>query len=213
MTSGTDKGNASPPLVLASASKVRARLLSGAGLTFRTEVSGVDEAGVKESLGAEGADGRAIADALAELKAVAISRRVPAALVIGADQVLSLKDEAGGEVLFDKPDGKSGARDHLQRLKGREHHLITAACVAFDGRPIWRHIETPRLQMRDLSPEFIDDYIARAGDGILSSVGAYELEGLGAQLFSAMNGDYFSVLGLPLLPLLDFLREHGAVER
>jgi len=201
-------------LILASASRVRARLLDGAGLSFQTEVAGVDEDGVKESLKAEGADGRAIADALAELKAIGVSRRFPAALVIGADQVLALPDPAGGgDILFDKPDGMAGARDHLDRLRGREHRLITAACIANEGRPIWRHVETPGLTMRKLSDEFIEEYLSRAGEGILSSVGAYELEGLGAQLFSQVSGDYFSVLGLPLLPLLEFLREHGVVGR
>ncbi len=203
-----------PPLILASASRVRARLLEGAGLAFQTEVAGVDEAVVKGSLKAEGADGRAIADALAELKAVSVSRRFPAALVIGADQVLALPDPAGGgDILFDKPDGMAGARDHLDRLQGREHRLITAACIASEGRPIWRHVETPGLTMRKLSDGFIEEYLSRAGNGILSSVGAYELEGLGAQLFSQVSGDYFSVLGLPLLPLLEFLREHGVVGR
>jgi septum formation protein len=189
-------------LILASASAARQRLLRAAGLAFEVEVPRVDEEAAKASLRADGLKPRDQADALAELKALSISRRREG-YIIGADQMLAL----GGDTL-DKPNDRAEARAHLRRLSGRAHDLITAVCVARDGAVIWRHIETPRLRMRILSEPFIDDYLERAGEGALASVGAYQLEGLGAQLFERVEGDYFSVLGLPLLPLLAFLREH-----
>jgi septum formation protein len=190
-------------LVLASASSARRRILEAAGLAFEVDVARVDEEGVKASLRAEGLTPRAQADALAELKAIAVSRKREG-FIIGADQMLAVGDEA-----FDKPKDIAEARDHLQRLRGRTHDLLTAAVVARDGVIIWRHIDTPRLRMRAFSDAFLDDYLSRAGESTLLSVGAYQLEGLGAQLFERVEGDYFSVLGLPLLPLLAFLREHG----
>ncbi len=190
-------------LVLASASSARRRILEAAGLAFEVEVARVDEEGVKASLRAEGLTPRAQADALAELKAIAVSRKRDG-FIIGADQMLAVGDEA-----FDKPKDIAEAREHLQRLRGRTHELLTAAVVARDGAIIWRYIDTPRLKMRAFSDAFLDDYLSRAGENTLLSVGAYQLEGLGAQLFERLEGDYFSVLGLPLLPLLAFLREHG----
>ncbi|MBT3331295.1 MAG: septum formation protein Maf [Rhodospirillaceae bacterium] len=194
-----------PDVILASGSAVRARLLKNAGLDFTIDVAAVDEATVKESMQAQAASARDIADTLAELKAQRISNRHPEALVIGADQILGL-----GREMFDKPVGMDGARDHLQRLRGQEHRLVTAACIVRGGRPIWRHVEIPKLTMRAFSDEFLEDYLMRSGEKILSSVGAYLLEERGAQLFSKIEGDYFSILGLPLLQLLDFLRGHGA---
>ena len=191
-------------LVLASASAARRRMLEAAGLAFDVETPRVDEEAAKASLRAEGLKAREQADALAELKALSVSRK-RAGLVIGADQMLAI----GGDAL-DKPNSTLDARDHLVRLRGRTHELITAAVVAKDGAVIWRHIDTPKLKMRAFSDAFLDDYLARAGAEALGSVGAYQLEGLGAQLFERVEGDYFSVLGLPLLPLLAFLREHGA---
>jgi septum formation protein len=193
-----------PRVVLASGSVVRARLLKDAGLDFTVDVAAVDEETVKESMLAENAPARDIADELAELKALRVSRRHPEALIIGADQILGL-----GREMFDKPVGMDGARNHLQRLRGQEHRLVTAACVVQNGKPIWRHVEIPKLTMRDFSDEFLEDYLAASGEKILSTVGAYLLEERGAQLFSKIEGDYFSILGLPLLQLLDFLREHG----
>jgi septum formation protein len=146
------------------------------------------------------------ADALAELKALSVSRGRPD-FVVGADQMLALGDE-----VFDKPKHADEARDHLLRLRGQTHELITAAVVAREGAIIWRVIDTPKLKMRAFSDAFLDNYLARAGDEVLHSVGAYQLEGLGAQLFERVEGDYFSVLGLPLLPLLAFLREHGVAQ-
>jgi len=181
-------------------------MLEAVGLSFEVETPRVDEEAAKASLRAEGLKPRDQADALAELKALSVSRK-RAGFVIGADQMLAI----GGEV-FDKPRDAAEAREHLLRLRGQTHELITAAVVAKEGAIIWRHIDTPRLRMRVFSDAFLDDYLARAGDDVLRSVGAYQLEGLGAQLFERVEGDYFSVLGLPLLPLLAFLREHGIVQ-
>lgn len=192
-------------LVLASGSLARRRMLEAAGLVFDVETPRVDEEAAKASLRAEGLRPRDQADALAELKALSISRRRQE-FVIGADQMLAVDGD-----VFDKPKDLAEARTHLERLRGRTHELITAAVVAREGAVIWRHIDTPRLTMRSFSDAFLDDYLARAGQGALASVGAYQLEGLGAQLFSRVEGDYFAVLGLPLLPLLAFLREHGLV--
>ncbi len=190
-------------LILASGSAARRRMLEGVGLTFAVEIPCVDEEAAKASLRADGLKPRDQADALAELKALSVSRK-HAGFVIGADQILAIEGET-----LDKPKDITEAREHLLRLRGRTHELITAVVVAREGAAIWRHVDTPRLKMRAYSDAFLDDYIARAGEGALTSVGAYQLEGLGAQLFERVEGDYFSVLGLPLLPLLAFLREHG----
>jgi len=192
-------------LILASTSPARRRMLEAVGLSFSIERPSIDEEAAKASLRAGGLKPRDQADALAELKALSVSRRADG-LVIGADQMLALEGE-----IFDKPGSAAAAREHLLRLRGRTHELITAAVVVRDGAVIWRHIDVPRLTMRNFSDAFLDDYLARAGRGVLTSVGAYQLEGLGAQLFERVAGDYFSVLGLPLLPLLAFLREHGIV--
>lgn len=190
-------------LILASGSAARKQMLEAAGLAFEVDVPRVDEEAAKASLRAEGMKSRDQADALAELKALSVSRRRPG-FVIGADQMLAVEGET-----FDKPKDRAEARAHLQHLRGLTHELMTAAVVAREGAVIWRHIETPRLRMRAFSDAFLDDYLDRVGDAALHSVGAYQLEGLGAQLFERVDGDYFAVLGLPLLPLLAFLREHG----
>lgn len=190
-------------LILASGSVARRRMLEAAGLAFDVDAPRVDEEAAKASLRAAGLKPRDQADALAELKALSVSRMRPG-FVIGADQMLAL----GGEV-FDKPPNAAEAKEHLLRLRGMTHELVTAAVVAREGAVIWRHIDTPKLTMRTFSDAFLDDYLSRAGDHVLRSVGAYQLEGLGAQLFERVEGDYFSVLGLPLLPLLAFLREHS----
>ena len=189
---------------LASASASRRRMLESAGLTFEIAPPSVDEEAVKLGLRAEGLKPREQADALAELKAISVSNR-RGGLVLGGDQMLAIDNET-----LDKPKDMDEARSHLQRLRGRDHHLICAAVIAKDGAAVWRHIETPRLRMRALSDAYIDSYLNAAGEGVLSSVGAYQLEGLGAQLFERVEGDYFSVLGLPLLPVMAFLRQHGA---
>ncbi len=198
----------SATLVLASASQSRLSLLQGAGLTPVVDPASVDEGEVKASMHAEGATAADVADALAELKATRVSARHPGALVIGADQIL----ECSG-VWFDKPADIEHARAHLLTLRGKTHHLHTCVCVVRDGTRIWHHRARADLAMRPFSNQFLDEYMARAGDDVLRSVGAYQLEGPGAQLFSAVDGDYFTVLGLPLLPLLDFLRENGQLTR
>lgn len=193
-------------LVLASASAARRRLLEAAGLAFEIDLPRADEEAAKASFRAAGMKPRDQAVALAELKAVSVSRR-RGGLVIGADQMLACEDET-----YDKPKNVADARAQLLRLRGRTHELITAVVAARDGEAIWRHVETPRLSMRNFSDSFLDAYLARVGADALSSVGAYQLEGLGAQLFDRFEGDYFSVLGLPLLPLLAFLRAHGIAQ-
>ncbi len=194
-------------LILASGSDARRRMLEAAGLAFEVDVPRVDEDAAKASFRAEGMKPRGQADALAELKALSVSKR-RTGFVIGADQMLALEGQA-----FDKPKTADEAREHLARLRGRTHELITAAVVAREGAVIWRHLDTPRLTMRAFSDVFLDDYLERAGESVLTSVGAYQLEGLGAQLFERVEGDYFSILGLQLLPLLSFLRDHGIAPR
>lgn len=193
-------------VILASSSRTRQTMIQNAGLDFDVVPPGVDEAAIKQSMLHDGADGRAIADALAELKAIRVSRRHPGRFVIGADQVLVCDG-----VLFDKPADIDGARQTLQRLRGKTHDLITAAVVSRDGAPIWRQVDTAHLAMRPFSDGFIERYLDDVGEAVTWSVGAYQLEGRGIQLFSRITGDYFTILGLPLLPLLDFLRGHNVV--
>ena len=200
------RATAPASLVLASASPTRARLLRAAGVPFHVDAPSVDEAEAKRSLEAEGADGAAIAEALAELKARRVARRHPGALVLGADQIL----ECDGR-RFDKPADRTVAAAQLRALAGREHELVSAAVVMRDETRLWHAVDRARLRMRPLGDAAIAAYLDRAGEAALGSVGAYQLEGLGAQLFAAVEGDFFTILGLPLLPLLDFLRGHGVV--
>jgi septum formation protein len=195
-----------PELILASASGSRVAILRQAGLAITQDVAGVDEDLVKLSLRAEGADADHVAITLADLKAQQVSRRHPRAFVIGADQML----ECNG-AWFDKPPDTDHARAHLMSLRGRKHDLITAAVVVRNGARVWQHVERATLTMRPLSDAFIENYLQTAGADVCSTVGAYRLEGLGAQLFTRVDGDFFTILGLPLLPLLDFLRGHGIV--
>lgn len=194
-------------LILASTSVARAQMLRAAGLQFEVERPYIDEEALKAGLRAEGLAPRDQVDALAELKAVSVSRR-RRGLVIGADQMLALDGRA-----FDKPASQEEARNHLIQLRGKAHVLLTAAVIASDGAPIWRRIETPRLTMRKFSDEFLEGYLDATGADILNSVGAYQIEGPGAQLFDSIEGDYFSILGLPLLAVLAFLRTHGIAQR
>jgi septum formation protein len=193
------------PILLASGSATRAKLLRDAGLDFTVHRPTVDEAAVRDGLRAEGLSPRDQADALAEVKALSVSRK-RGGFVIGADQMLAL-----GAQTLDKPVDRADAVNHLRLMRGTAHHLITAAVIAKDGAVIWRRIETPRITMRAYSDAFIETYLDTLGTTAFESVGAYQLEGLGAQLFSAIEGDYYSILGLPLLAILDFLRIHRSV--
>ncbi len=193
-------------LVLASASPVRNWVLKNAGLTFEVDAAEIDEAEIKKDCHAAATTAEGVATTLAEAKALAVSRRRPDAWVIGADQVLVFEG-----TIFDKPMDVEEAASHLRRFRGRSHDLVSAVCVAFGSRSRWLYSEVVTLHVRDFSNAFLDTYIADAGESILASVGAYRLEGLGAQLFSRIEGDYFAVLGLPLLPLLNFLRDREVI--
>jgi septum formation protein len=193
------------PVVLASQSEIRAQLLRAAGVDFTIRSPGVDEASLKTALLAEGASPRDVADLLAETKAVRVSQRLPG-LVIGADQALEFE---GG--LVDKAGTLEDARERLKSFRGKSHHLHTGVVVAQGGQPIWREVKTSKLWVRDFSDAWLDRYIAREGEALLWSVGCYRLEGEGVQLFERIEGDYFAVLGLPLLGLLNLLRRHGAL--
>ena len=195
-------------LVLASASPVRARLLEAAGVPFEVSPSRVDEKAAKATLLAEGAKPRDIADALAETKALRRAIAEPDALVLGADQVLEFEGECLG-----KSANLDEAQVLLRRLRGKSHTLINAAVLARGGQALWRHVGTATLWMRDFSDGFLRRYLDAEGEGILGSVGCYHLEGRGTQLFSRIDGDYFTVLGLPLLPVLSALRDVGVLER
>ncbi len=193
-----------PALILASASASRRQLLSNAGLVFDIEPSGVDEDEVKLSLLGERASPQDVAETLAELKAKRVSARHPAAMVIGADSTLACNGRQ-----FDKPPTLAAARQQLLALAGQTHELCSSVVVARAGVRLWHCNEHARLTMRPFTDSFVDAYLARAGEQVTTSVGAYQLEGLGAHLFSRVDGDYFTILGLPLLPLLSFLADHG----
>ena len=195
-----------PVVVLASASQSRCALLCNAGIEVIRDPAAIDEDSVKESFGNRDEPASQTAMALAELKAQRVSQRHKDALVIGADQML----QCGG-IWFDKPADLDHARGHLIALRGKTHELLSAVCVVRDGEVLWRHLESAQMTMRPFSDAFIDEYLAAAGDAVCASVGAYQLEGRGAQLFSRIEGDYFTILGLPLLPLLGFLVNHGVV--
>jgi septum formation protein len=181
-------------------------MLQDAGVPASADSPGIDEDEIKIAMRAEGATPREVAESLAELKARRISPRHPGALVLGADQMLAMDD-----VWLDKPRDRADAAKHLALLSGRSHGLIVSAVVVQDGTRIWHHSDRAELTMRPLSEDFIAAYLDTMGESVLETVGGYRLEGLGAQLFTRVIGDYFTVLGLPLLPLLDFLRNHKVV--
>lgn len=192
------------PLILASASPSRRQLLANAGLVFETEPPGIDEDEAKRSLLAERSSPQEIAEALAEMKALRVSSRHPQAMVVGGDSTLACQGR-----LFDKPPTLEAARKQLLALRGQTHELFSSVVVARGGVRLWHWNERARLTMRPFNETFLDAYLDRAGEAVLTSVGAYQLEGLGAHLFSRVDGDYFTILGLPLLPLLSFLAGHS----
>ncbi|AMK16396.1 MULTISPECIES: Maf family protein [Sphingobium] len=194
-------------IVLASQSASRRALLGAAGVPFEALSPGVDEEAAKEALRADGLDARALADALAELKALRVSRRVPGGLVLGCDQTLSLDDGS----MVDKAVDREDAARILRLLSGRVHHLHSAAVIVLNGEPIWRHVERVRMTVRPLSDAFIDAYLDQDWDQCQWCVGCYRIEGPGAQLFAKVEGSQFAIQGLPLLPLLDFLRIRGVL--
>jgi nucleoside triphosphate pyrophosphatase len=191
-------------LILASASPIRQQMLKNAGVEFSVQAARVDEEALKETLLHKKATPGDIADALAELKATKVSAQEPGALVIGADQVLDLK----GAVLS-KPENLTAARNQLLALRGQQHKLISAVVVAQGGMPVWRHAGQANLRMRDFSDAFLEDYLTAMGHEVKTTVGCYKLEGLGVRLFSRIDGDYFTVLGMPLVEVLNYLSQSG----
>jgi septum formation protein len=195
-------------VVLASASPTRADLLRAAGVPFEQRPAAIDEAALKEALQAEGLTPGDAAVALAELKAERVASRMPDAIVLGADQILTCEGR-----WFDKPQDRAQARTQLSALAGRPHELATAVVAFRGGARVWHHLAVPRLWLRACSTEFLDAYLDTVGEAAFTSVGAYQIEGVGAQLFARIEGDHSAVLGLPLLPLLEFLREQGVLLR
>ncbi len=194
-------------IILASQSASRRAMLAAAAVPFEAMTPGVDEDAAKAALRADGLDARDLADALAELKALRLSRRMPGVLVLGCDQTLSLDDGS----MIDKATDRADAEAILRRLSGRVHHLHSAAVIAFNGEAIWRHVERVRMTVRPLSDAFIAAYLDGDWDECRWCVGCYRIEGPGAQLFSKVEGSQFAIQGLPLLPLLDFLRVRGVL--
>ncbi len=197
-----------PPadFVLASSSEIRARLLRSAGLAPRVSPARIDEDAIRDALAHEDASPRDLADTLAEMKARKVSSRNPEALVLGCDQIL----ECNGEILS-KPADQDEARKQLRFLSGRTHRLLSAAVICKGDQPLWRHVGEARLTMRDISDAYLDEYVARNWPSIRHSVGCYKLEEEGVRLFSGIDGDYFTILGLPLIELLTWLGIRGDI--
>jgi len=202
----SENGAPEDAVILASASPARRDLLRNAGVHVQVEPAHIDEDQVKTALHADSASALQAAETLAELKAARISAKVGPALVIGADQILDCEGR-----WFNKPADRAMAAAHLRALSGKRHTLATSVCVMRGGTRLWHHNEAAHLTMRPLDDDFIAGYLAAAGDDVLSTVGAYRLESLGAQLFTHIEGDFFTILGLPLLPVLENLRAHGVL--
>ena len=194
-------------IILASGSAIRADLLRQADVAFTVQIARIDEGAVRASLQADNASPRDIADTLAELKAQKIASKHHDALVIGCDQILAFDQE-----ILTKPDTKAQAVDQLRALRGRKHQLLSAAVIYGEGKPLWRHVGTVRLHMRDASDDYLAAYVDRNWDSIRHAVGAYKLEEEGVRLFTRIEGDYFNVLGLPLLELLSYLTLRGTLQ-
>ncbi|OZA06817.1 MAG: septum formation protein Maf [Rhodobacterales bacterium 17-64-5] len=194
------------PLLLASQSAIRLTLLQNAGVTVEAHPARIDEDALRRALQAEDATPHDIADTLAEAKAARLAQRHPAALVLGCDQILAL-----GSRIFSKPETRPEARQNLADLAGQTHHLLSAAVLYHEGAPIWRHVGVARLTMRAASDAYLEAYLDRNWPDIGHCVGAYQLEHEGIRLFSAIEGDYFTILGLPLLPLLNYMSLRGFI--
>ena len=192
-------------IILASGSAIRRKLMDDAGIEFEVIAKPVDERAIKDAMLAESARLQDIADTLAEAKSVRVSRIEPG-LVIGADQIMVMDGQ-----LFDKPKDIDAARKRLKLMRGKTHYLVGAVVISENGSPVWRHLAKTKLTMRDFSDAFLEDYLKAEGELVTKSVGAYRFEGLGAQLFSHVEGDFFSILGLSLLPVMDYLRMRGAL--
>lgn len=196
----------SASVLLASGSEIRQQLLLGAGVAFNVETSPVDEPSIMAALLQESAKPRDIADTLAEYKGRRVAIKNPDKIVIAADQVLVCEGQ-----VYSKPDTQEQAMKQLQQLRGKGHQLLSAVVIFEDGAPVWRHIGRAQLVMRDFSDAFLAEYVQKIGDDILTTVGCYKLESLGVQLFSQVQGDYFTILGLPLIEVLGFLRTRGVL--
>jgi septum formation protein len=194
-------------LILASQSASRRAMLDAAGVPYEAMAAQVDEATAKDSLIAGGISARDLSDALAELKALKLSRMVPGALVLGCDSVVALDDGT----LLDKPISRENAAEHLRMMSGRHHDLYSAAVIAEGGRPVWRHVDRARLMVRPLSEAFIERYLDAEWPAISGCVGCFRIEGMGVQLFSGLQGSQFTILGMPLLNILDYLRVRGVL--
>jgi septum formation protein len=194
-------------LILASQSAGRRGLLETAGVPHECQVAPIDEDAAKASLRAQGVSARDLADALAELKALRVSAKRPRDLVLGCDQTLALDDGT----MFDKAEDKAALAAQLRLLSGKTHSLYSAAVIAEGGVAVWRHIERVKMMMRPLSESFIAEYVEREGEAVLGCVGGYRIESCGVQLFSKIEGSHFAIIGLPLLPLLDYLRTRTVI--
>jgi nucleoside triphosphate pyrophosphatase len=194
------------PVILASGSEIRAQLLRGAGVPLQIEIAKLDEAAIIDSFKAENAKPYDIVDLLAEYKAQRVAIKNPEALVIGCDQILVCDKH-----IYEKADSLEEARKTLQSLRGKAHQLMSAVVIFENGIPVWRYMGRAQLIMRDFSDAFLDDYLTKQGEGVLTSVGCYKLEEEGVQLFTRIQGDYFTILGIPLLEVLGFLRTRGVL--